>query len=816
MNHELTRSYQEDCTDLIAFPLGGIGSGMVCLNGKGGLSKFSLWHAPNLNFDPCVFSAVCVTQDNRKTARVLEGNVPARRIFGTANTGLGIGDQSFGLPRFRNSSFSVSFPFARVMLQDAAMPVDVDILAWSPFIPGDEDASSLPAAAIEYSFTNRSDTPVELVYSFNAKNFMKKENGCDFVQPIKNGFVLSEKGHDAKPWQKGDFAVTVLDGQPCVNHAWFRGSWWDSLTMAWQDIEQGRCFNRPPVTQSESSPGASLFIPMALQTQEKRKVTLLLTWYVPLSNLRTGPAPDPDSSEKGDKKHYKPWYAGKFASIADVTHHFSKNYNLYYQRSRRFSECLSGKNLPDAIVEAVSANLTTFKSTTFLRQDDGRFWGWEGSADEVGSCPGNCTHVYNYAQAIAHLFPGLDRSILQTEYNEDLSDEGRQAFRAELPVRPSIFDDEPACDGQLGSVMRVHRHWRISGDQNWLCSIWPKVKLSIDFCINHWDPDQSGVLTEPHHNTYDVEFWGPDGMSVSIYLGALQAVIAMGKAVQADTAAYETLLAKGKKHLDESLYRNGYYCQNVAWKNARSADPLHFRSWWGYSYTSEESRSLFAAEGPKYQYGDGCLSDGIIGEWMAEFCAVGSVLDSDKVNSALQSIYQYNYKKSLASHANTQRAGYAAADEGGLLLCTWPFGNKRSLPFPYSNEVWTGIEYQVASHLITRGKVQEGLEIVNTCRRRYDGTVRNPFDEYECGHWYARALSSYALFQALTGVRFDAVDRTLTIKPRLPGDFSVLLATDGWFGTAGVAAGKPFYKVVEGTADVSAVLYLPYREGEPE
>lgn len=63
-----------------------------------------------------------------------------------------------------------------------------------------------------------------------------------------------------------------------------------------------------------------------------------------------------------------------------------------------------------------------------------------------------------------------------------------------------------------------------------------------------------------------------------------------------------------------------------------------------------------------------------------------------------------------------------------------------SLPFVYSNEVWTGIEYQVASHLMLQGEVEKGLEIVRACRQRYDGSVRNPFNEYECGHWYGRAL----------------------------------------------------------------------------
>src|SRR5690606_10299314 len=116
-----------------------------------------------------------------------------------------------------------------------------------------------------------------------------------------------------------------------------------------------------------------------------------------------------------------------------------------------------------------------------------------------------------------------------------------------------------------------------------------------------------------------------------------------------------------------------------------------------------------------------------------------------------RSVYRYNFKRDLSEHANPQRPSYAAGDEGGLLLCSWPKGGRPSLPFVYSDEVWTGIEYQVASHMMREGMVEEGLEIVRTCRDRYDGRVRNPFNEYECGHWYARAMASYALIYGLTG-----------------------------------------------------------------
>ncbi len=121
--------------------------------------------------------------------------------------------------------------------------------------------------------------------------------------------------------------------------------------------------------------------------------------------------------------------------------------------------------------------------------------------------------------------------------------------------------------------------------------------------------------------------------------------------------------------------------------------------------------------------------------------------------------------------------------------------------------MWTGIEYQVASHLMLMGRVDEGLEIVRACRDRYDGRLRNPFDEYECGHWYARAMSSYGLIQGLSGVRYDAVDRVLYVEPRLSGDFRSFLSTATGYGTAGVRSGEPFLEVRSGTIEVGRIEY---------
>jgi len=278
----------------------------------------------------------------------------------------------------------------------------------------------------------------------------------------------------------------------------------------------------------------------------------------------------------------------------------------------------------------------------------------------------------------------------------------------------------------------------------------------------------------------------------------------MSKAVKQQAKFYEKLLKLGKKYMEEELFDGEYFIHKIQWTGLEAKDPstAPAHEWTNYSKDAVE---LLKKEGPKYQYGKGCLSDGILGMWIASVCGLEEIVDSGKVTSHLQSIHKYNLKSDLRDHPNPQRPAYALGKEGGLLLCTWPKGGKLSLPFVYSNEVWTGIEYQVASHLMMKGKVKEGLDIVQAARKRYDGKIRNPFNEYECGHWYARALASYGLIQGLTGVRYDAVDKALYIDSKIGDDFVSFLSTNTGFGNVGLKGGKPFIDMKVGEIDVKEV-----------
>ncbi|MDX1358049.1 MAG: GH116 family glycosyl-hydrolase, partial [Clostridia bacterium] len=524
-----SKVYKKDNLRHIAFPLGGIGAGMICIQGSGMLANFSIKNTPDIHLEPNVFSAICVKKQGGNIARVIEGQVPYHKIFGHPTVGEmgiqgmgnGLHGKNYGLPRFSDNDFSSRFPFAELNFYDDKIPLKISVNAWSPFIPLNEDDSSLPAAILEYNFMNETDTRQEAVYTFNAQNFLAfgKKNVTSpdeheaRVYRNEFGFTLHQPRVDSEITES--WFIASVDDKAYINADWYDGGWFDKLTMLWKDIENQKLINASQ--EDNKSPGGSISVPFALEPGENKTIILKLTWYTPESSIRKG-FDEHDACNDGccsEKEGYKPWYSGRFSSAGDVMDYVNSNLNRLKSETQAFTDTLYNCTLPEEIIDAVSSNLSILKSPTILRQTDGRMWAWEGCCDTGGCCYGSCTHVWNYAQAICHLFPVLERSLRKTEFNESQDENGHQTFRSSIPIRPAAHDFHAAADGQLGGIMKVHREWRISGDTKWMASYWEKVKASLDYCIRTWDKKGEGVLKEPHHNTYDIEFWGADGMCSS-------------------------------------------------------------------------------------------------------------------------------------------------------------------------------------------------------------------------------------------------------------------------------------------------------------
>jgi uncharacterized protein (DUF608 family) len=806
----------------IAMPLGGIGAGCICLNGVGGLQDFSIWHKPANSALPdghgtheSAFALLHI-KGRRPVTRLVEGPMPLEKIYDHGLKAQGYrGGGHEGLPRFERSTFKGEYPFGFVTLHDPDMPLRVEIAGWNPFIPLDDRNSSIPCAILEYTLRNPSRRTVQYEFSFHLSHLVMGSEGeaASRNAAIRGAGVFFSNEDDPDSLAFGSASLTVVGHRPVIKAMWPRGGWFDSVSALWREVSSGKF--RPNAGWNGKDVGGrnggSIMMSGTLRPGARVTYPIIITWYLPNSDLTVGLARDPAAScgcSAGEKcsPRWRPYYVSQWKDAADVAAHVRENYESLRRRTQAFRDALFSSTLPSYVLDAVSANLAILKSPTVLRQENGNVWAWEGCFTQAGCCHGTCTHVWNYAQAMPHLFPNLERTLRAQELERSMDERGHVTFRGGLPDGPTAHTFHAAADGQLGGIMKVYRDWQIFGDRAWLERMLPLAKRSLDYCIRAWDPDHKGVLVEPHHNTYDIEFWGPDGMCSSIYLGALSAMVAMCRELGKpdDAEFYANLAARGAKYLDDKLFNGEYFEQKVMWKGLRDTSFAEMIA--GVDRNSGEMMRLVKKEGPKYQYGKGCLADGVIGAWMAAMYGIATPQTAANVRKHLRSVFQHNFRADLADHACTQRPGYAWGHEPGLLLCTWPHGGKPTLPFPYSDEVWTGIEYQVASHLIAEGFVAEGLTIVRAARGRYDGHVRNPWNEYECGSYYARAMASYALLSALSGFRYSAPTRTLRIGPKLTSDrFRTFFSAATGYGTITVLKGAVAVEMVEGELAVDTL-----------
>jgi uncharacterized protein (DUF608 family) len=806
----------------IALPLGGIGTGCICLNGYGGLQDFSIRNHPATTALPEGYRpshaafAILHVKGGPPVTKLVEGPFPVLKIYDQGLQGEGYRRGGFeGLPRFGKCVFKGEYPFGEASLTDSSIPLQITVNAWNPFIPLDDKNSSIPCAILEYTLRNDSLSNVDYEFSYHLSHLAA---GCAPDESRSRNTVLPGRGvflHNLEPPTGeafGSACLTALGNDPRIKGMWLRSEWeFDSMSALWREVSTGTFTSNDGSNDTDTSGrnGASILFVGSLAPGASKTYPIVISWHFPNCYLRAGelaPAEVTASPSEagchapplGTPPLWRPYYASIWKDANEVARYVEENYASLRARTVAFKEALFSSTLPSHILDAVSANLAILKSPTVLRLENGDIWGWEGCFPDAGCCHGSCTHVWNYAQVFPHLYPKLERTLRELELERSMDENGHVTFRSALPEGPVKHDYHAASDGQLGGIMKVFRDWQISGDLSWLKKMYPLVKRSLDYCIRSWDPDHRGGLFEPHHNTYDIEFWGPDGMCTSIYLGALSACKQMAFAVgqPEDSKFYGELADRCARFMDEQLFNGEYYQQKVQYLDLRNSSFAQMVA--KVNDQGTEMERLLKREGPKYQYGGGCLSDVVIGAWMARMYGIETPLAAENIRSSLRAIFKNNFKTDLSQHANAQRPGYAMGHEPGLLLCTWPRGGKPTLPFVYSDEVWTGIEYQVASHLIAEGFVVEGLTIVNALRSRYDGRVRNPWNEYECGNYYARAMSSYALLGALSGFRYSAVEKTLWFGPRLTLPFKTFFSVASGFGTIQHDGRTLHVQVIEG------------------
>lgn len=792
----------------LAMPLGGIGTGNLAIGADGGLRQWQLHNIGNhLGALPGSFFALRVSrwEPPLDELRVLQGP-PAKHTATPLVTDDIVPDwQRELLGRHRgveHTMFAATYPIARVSYADSAIPLEISVEAFSPLVPLDVDASSIPAALFTFRLVNTDDFTLHGSLGVSVQNAV----GWDGIAPVTGTLAAGYGGNTNRLTRTDEWTAVLLENNALPDDAPGAGQMVlaaddpaASTLIRWRHPDEFVAFLRSralasgaarlvgtrdiadpqrhaPVAAAGASPPGStwntgLAVPFLLAPGEERLIRAVITWYFPNRYVNFEQF-GPERPEWGRSRFWLGnHYATRYPDAMGVFDRIRRDWHALRAATGAWTGTVARSGLSDEAASHFAAQIATLRSPTCFRAADGRFFAFEGvlggsttmwSGQYGGSCPLNCTHVWNYAQALAAVFPELERNMRETEFEVMQSPEGYLPHRVIAPAylrqlwdEPIGGPDRPALDGMLGAVLKTYREYRAGASPDWLRRYWPNVTLLMKHVERTWNADGTGMLSGIQPSTHDIDLTGHNPYMGTLWLAALRAAEEMARVLGTGPGPYRALFEQASTAYDEALFNGSYYVQR-----------------------------LLPGDNTDYQWRDGCLADQLIGQWWAHQLDLGYLLPPGHVRTALASVVRHNLRRGFRGFAHPYRV-FADQDDAGLLMCTWPEGGRPAVPTRYCDEVWTGSEYQVAAHCLREGLETEGRAVLDAVWARYDGRRRNPYNEIECGDHYARSLAGWSALQALAGFGHDVNAAAFTFRlpqtavPFVGGDGFGLWSADG-------------------------------------
>jgi non-lysosomal glucosylceramidase len=589
------------------------------------------------------------------------------------------------------------------------------------------------------------------------------KNGTCVNLVVDGQIVRSVTGRDSNEMNWASFPVSEFEGKSAHLEVV------DSVTGGWGNISLGEVIfaDQPKLLESlEMLPDfggfsfafiggadhlevaanhARIGKDLSLQAGESAEVTLVVAWHFP----------NCAHSLPGKRQ----WYADRWANSEAVLQDLISRWTSLQSITRAWNETWYDSTLPYWFLDRTFLNTSILATTTCHRLDQGRFYFWEG----VGCCAGTCTHVWGYAQAVGRVFPEVER-YLRREIDFGIAfhpDTGAIDYRAE-------YGRSVATDGQASCILRVYREHQMSPDDQFLRSIWPRVKAAMEYLVRE-DPQQDGVLHGAQYNTLDTAWFGEIPWISSLFIAALRASEAMAKEMddQEFAARCATLAERGSQKISNELFNGEYFIQRI--------DPNH-----------PEANNTNV----------GCHIDQVYGQSWAHQVGLPRILPAEQTKSALRSLFKYNFYEDVWEYRRKNKAipggrWYALPHEAGLIMCSFPKGGAAEASgksgdawaVGYFNECMTGFEYQVANHMFAEGLLEEGLKIVYAIHQRYHPSKRNPYNEVECSDHYGRAMASYGSFVSMSGFQNDGPRHQMRFQPKVKGHFRCAFINEQGWGT---------------------------------
>ncbi len=800
--------YSGETLNEISFPIGGIGSGSFGIAGNGRFVDWEIFNRPakgrTLGYSHIAVKAK--TKNGEIFVKTLNSDI-TKDLLGTYDKtnyrGFGYGPDIVtmaGLCHFKNVEFDGEFPISKLTFWDDNFPCKMVLTVFNPFIPLDSKNSSIPAGFFDIEFINTTDEDLECSVFFSVTNPFK--NSINTINTINGKNILTlSTDLDKDDIEYGDISVVSDSNNISIQQYWYRGTWHDNCDVYIKEISENDLLNNRNYDTPGDKDTATIQVYETVAANKNKNIKFVLSWNVPNAY---------NYWRDTKSKPWKNYYATIFNSSADSASYSINNFESLYNRTLAFKNSLFDTTVDKSVIEAISATISVLKTATVLRLEDGSFYGWEGVHELEGSCEGTCQHVWNYAYALSFLFPDLERSIRDNEFQYCMLESGKTVFRMSLPKGSEKLNTRACLDGQMGIVFKTYREWKLSGDTLWLESVWENVKKVLSYAWSSenedlWDYNKDGVLEGRQHHTLDTELFGASAWLEGMYLCALRAGMEMARFLNDYDAysEYEKLFKNGYEWTKDNLFNGEYFIQKLDIGDRSIAEKFNCtndsveETFHTINYWYDEAKEL------KYQIADGCAIDQLLGQWHSNILGLGEIFDKKQVKIALESIYKYNYL-SMRDVMNTWRI-FSINDEKGVIMCSFPKG-KPAIPLSYHTETMTGFEYAIAGLMISEGMEEEGLSIIRSIRDRYDGKKRNPWNEIECGSNYARAMASFALLPIYSGLKFDLPNKTIGFNPIHKDNFKSFFSVGTAWGMLSWNNKEIRIDICEGYLDLNTLL----------
>ncbi|MBR3178293.1 MAG: hypothetical protein IKF49_02175 [Clostridia bacterium] len=789
-------------------PLGGLGTGSIELRPDG---EFHSWQIAN----PLRFRQDCRKKPDADDGENLTGSLSfclrteeedkilLRRL------GFGTGDNNFRMYSFLKPvsfiEFKGSFPVAKVSYRDDSLPVEISLEAAAPFTPYEENTAGMPGIFLTFSIHNRSEKTVSVSLAGKLKTIVSAETGDRRCRVLKDGSftgILSESSPEAPDApDRGSIVLSAAGSDISFLSGEYRRYMDEYVAHGPLGVSEEsylfdlyRAGRLPDIAHSSRIDSALLSVnPDALSDEEVCSLFDAFTEYASaasitdrlksgakeqmldsgflrevlrylLKNLR-----ESDDGQWGDSalcvhetlspgatvevpfllSWYFPSlysssgafvghrYAADFSDASEVTFYLWQHRQQILLKVHDFCDVLYDTGFPEVFSDAVSIHLSTLVKSSWWAKN-GDFGIWEG----LGSCGLHTTDIaYHGTFGICALFPRLQQRQMRMTASRMRSDGAVPHFFS--PDFSAVDEGFERVDMNPQFVLLVCRDWLATGDLPQLRELFPAVCAAMNR-TESLDLNGDGLPdTETGRNTYDAwKFSGTPAYVSILWLASLKAAARLADDLGETELArkWRMLLQRGTDSILQLLWNGS--CFDL-WNDGEQKDEC-------------------------------CMTDQLDGECFCRLIGLGGIFDDQIINKALDTIWHANF----SPERGLINAG--CLPQGKTTLYT--FRNCQG------EANWSGIEYWFAAYLLMTGSYERGLQLVKTVQERYErlGLVWN---HAECGDFYYRPLSSFALLNALSGFSYDAPAQTLRFGPASGESFHI-----PWFASSG-------YGILSGTSD---------------